>query len=294
MQKSLSFFGMIRFLATVLTTTVSVSACGESVTMRDNRASQRLLLLDSPPEIVIRTDGQTPRVAALLAEVSDDPAAGMGRRVEASSAALLYNTGWGRAFLSAPSGRALAIGDPPDQCPGIGVVAGGPETPRLQVVDAAISQCIQSLERARASDCGCRLLALDDTLLAPLEAFAHAPGVSARLFGLGGGAGTQQLVARESRELAADGSVRVLFSTVSGPIAAAALFADGRAVLEVAESGLVLEGARDLRGWRRGRLTERLLLRGPDGQRVIALIGFEPEDFAREGLALAQWPQDKG
>jgi hypothetical protein len=294
MQKLSLRTGSIRLLLVLLVPATVVGGCGDSLAGRNDPGSRRLLVLDAPPAIIVSAAGAGRREAALLAEIVDNPSGGTGRRVEASSAAFLYNTGWGRAFLAAPDGRALAMGDPPEQCPGIGVVAGGPETPHLRVAEAAIEQCLQSLDRAGATGCGCRLLALDDTLLAPLEAFAHAPGVGARLIGLGGGVGSQPLVARESREMAADGSVRVLFSTVAGPVAAAALFPDGRAVLEVAESGVVLEGARDLRGWRRGRLTERLLLEGPDGQRVIALIGFEPEDYAREGLALARWPRAKG
>ena len=294
MRKFAKKYGSIQYASMVCALALVAGGCADSPMQGDRVGSGRLLLLSAPPDITVGQDGPTRRDSALLSELDGQRSTGGGRWIEASSAALLYNTGWGRAFLAAPDGRALALGSPAAQCPGIGVVAGGPETPRSVVAEAALDQCLTSLDRAGSSGCGCRLLALDDTLLAPLDAFAHAPGVSARLVGLGGDAGRGPLVARESRDVAADGSVRVLFSSVEGPVAAAALFPDGRAVMELTDSGTVFEGERDLRGWRRGRLTERLLLRGPDGRRVIALIGFEPEDYAREGLALARWPRAKG
>ena len=294
MRKFIQKYGSTRYVSILIVLGMVTGGCADSPVARDRAATGRLLLLSAPPDISVGQDGPSRRDSAMLSELDGMQTAPNGRWIEASSAALLYNTGWGRAFLAAPDGRALAIGAPAQECPGIGVVAGGPETPRSVVAGAALEQCLTSLSRAGATNCGCRLLALDDTLLAPLEAFAHAPGVSARLVGLGGDAGRGPLVARESREIAADGSIRVLFSSVEGPVAAAALFPDGRAVMELTDSGAVFEGERDLRGWRRGRLTERLLLRSPDGRRVIALIGFEPEDYAREGLALARWPRAKG
>jgi hypothetical protein len=250
---------------------------------------QQLLVIDNPPRITATDAADTTRVGDAVTALVSRPSAPAGRRVEARAAALLYGTGWGRAYLAAPDARALALGDPPERCPGLGVVGGGPDTPPAAVAEAAMAQCLRSQSGPAARGCGCRLLALDDTLLAPLAAFNHSPGVGARIVGLRGGA-AGPLIAQELREITDDGSVRVLFSGAAGPVAAAALYPDGRAVMEIPGADLRLEGTREPRGWRRGRLTERLLLTDEDGRRVIALIGFEPEEFARDGLALSRWP----
>lgn len=285
------FFGQIRKLSISFVLAGVVAGCaGSPEVVR----ADRLLVLDAPPVITARDIETSARASDAALAYASGPVPRASRRIEPQAAAVLYNTDWGRAFLGAQAGRAIARGEPAERCPGLGVVAGTPETPTGAIVEIATTQCLRSLAAAGVTDCGCRVIAVNDTLLAPLTEFVHAPGIGARLIGLGSVSTAGPLVAREQRDLAADGSRRLLLGNASGPVATAALFPDGAAVLELEEGGIRLEGRRDLVGWRRGRLAERLLLRTPDGRRVIALIGFEPEDYVREGLTLARWPRAKG
>jgi hypothetical protein len=289
MENKTKEYGQKTYLSMVFVSILATGCTLAAPSVPISPGDQQLLVIDHPPRIAATDAGDTTRVVDAVTALVARPAAPAGRRVEARAAALLYGTGWGRAYLAAPHARALALGDPPERCPGLGVVAGGPGTAAAAVAEAAMAQCLRSQPGAAARGCGCRLLALDDALLAPLAAFAHSPGVGARIVGLREGA-AGPLVAQELREITADGGIRVLFSGAGGPVATAALYPDGRAVMEIPGAALRLEGTREPRGWRRGRLTERLLLTGEDGRRVIALIGFEPEEYARDGLALSRWP----
>lgn len=291
MEKIRQKRGYIRNVSIALALAAVVVAC---VHPRDDGTAQRfaggLFLPDSPPSIV-REPG-----AAGVPEPSGskvEPLGRNGRMIETQATPLLYRTAWGRRYLAATGSRAVAIGEPAARCPGLGVVAGPGRLP--DAGQTALARCMGSLEAAGAPDCGCRLIAADDTLLAPLDAFSHAEGVGARLIGLRAGmsrhAGGGPLTARESPEPGPGDSTFVRFDGPQGPVAEASLFDDGRAEMVLSGSGLRLEGRRDLRGWHRGRLTERLLLTDPEGRRVIALIGFEPDDWAREGPALASWPR---
>ena len=96
----------------------------------------------------------------------------------------------------------------------------------------------------------------------------------------------------EERSTADPSLTLVAFFDAAGPVAVAELSDAGAARLIMVESGAFFEGRREPRGWRRGRLTERLLLLGEDGARLIALIGFEPADIAAEGTRLGSWPRE--
>jgi hypothetical protein len=129
---------------------------------------------------------------------------------------------------------------------------------------------------------------MDRAVLAPPEALAYAPGVAGRL--LGDRRPLGPLVVEE-RAAETPGVDLVAFFDAGGLVALGALGTDGRARLTDLRDGATYEGWREPRGWRRGRLTERLLLNGPDHARLIALIGFEPADIVAEGQALAAWPK---
>lgn len=211
-------------------------------------------------------------------------------RVDAAQAPFLTRSPIGRRFLAAPAPRALAIGDPAETCPAAAVAAGPAGASRQAVAARALDACLANLEDAgRDPACGCRVVAVDDVLLAPPSAFVYAEGVGGRLVG-DGRFGGRPLIAEEVD--APDGrSVRIAFFDAAGPVAVGDLADDGRARLVMLDDGAVFTGRREPRGWRRGRVQERLLLQGADGARLIALIGFEPADVAAEGPALAVWPR---
>ena len=85
----------------------------------------------------------------------------------------------------------------------------------------------------------------------------------------------------------------VAFYDAAGLVALGVLGPDGEARLTDLRDGLSYDGWREPRGWRRGRLTERLLLVGAGDARLIALIGFEPADVVAECPALAAWPAER-
>lgn len=241
---------------------------------------QRLMLGEPAPSITVRTADPL-EVAAATARAGRVQGV---RSVEAAAAPFLYGSPLGRRFLSADGARALARGDPPARCPAVGLGFDPDARATGPAAAAALGACARRLRPG--SDCRCRLLAVNDTLLAEPEAFAYAPGVSGRLVGVGDG----RALAIEERATDDPSRTLVAFFGASGPVAVAELTEDGGARLIMVEDGAFFEGAREPRGWRRGRLTERLLLTGPDGRRLIALIGFEPADIAVEGAALAAWP----
>ena len=233
------------------------------------------------PAILVRSEAEA-GAAAIRAVEAAQRAASSPKRVEAAGAPFLYNAPVGARFLAAKGPRALARGEPPERCPA--AIAATGSSP-LGAARAAGAQCLRAL--ATTPDCRCRLLALDDVLLAEPGALAYAPGVSGRLVGLGQAARPLTI---EERPTDDPDRTLLAFYDAGGPVAVAELDAGGEARLILLANGALYEGARETWGWRRGRLTERLLLTGEDGRRLIALVGFEPADIAAEGSALAAWP----
>jgi len=253
-------------------------------------ARQRLLPLAPPPQIVAGSEaGLADALTAVRRLEAKRDAAAAAPRVEAVAEPFLYGSPLGRRFLALAPARALAIGDPPERCPaaGIGHEPGDGAAARRAAAGEALRRCLAAGDGRAA--CGCRLLALDDMLLAGPRAFTYAPGVGGRLVGDGaGGRGAPLTVS----ERATDDPARTLigFFDAAGPVAVGEVDDGGAARLVMLESGAAFQGARERRGWRRGRIMERLLLSDAAGRRLIALIGFEPADIVAEGAALAVWP----
>jgi hypothetical protein len=196
------------------------------------------------------------------------------RRRELSAYPFLHLSPLGRRFLAMAPPRALALGHPGETCP-VGVVAA---TPR-----GAVEECLAAT--AARPDCGCRIVAVDDVALVPSAELAYAPGVGGRLFGHDPALGP--LVVEE--RAATGASSLVAFRSAAGLVAVGELFDDGDATLVLAADGETLGGRREMLGWTRGRIKERLLLTGSGGRRLVALIGFEPDEFVARGPALASW-----
>ncbi len=253
-------------------------------------ALQRLLPLNPPPEITVRAEADMADALAAVRRVALRRGdAGAAPRVEAVAEPFLYGSPVGRRYLAMAPARALAIGDPPERCPAAGLGGDAETVAGAQAAAGqALRQCLAAV--GGRAGCGCRLMALDDMLLAGPLAFTYAPGVGGRLVGDGaGGRGAPLTVA----ERATDDPARTLigFFDAAGPVAVGEVDDGGGARLVLTPSGALFEGARERRGWRRGRIMERLLLSDADGRRIIALIGFEPADIAAEGAALAAWPR---
>ncbi len=275
-------------LAPILTVfailSVLMTACARPGGEREAGAFNRTLLARAEvPPILARSSTEADE-AAIRAAGAAGAAAASPARVEAAEAPFLYAAPVGRRFLATAGPRALARGEPPERCPAAAAASGASAA---EAARSAARQCLGALP-VGAAGCACRLLAVDDTLLAEPDAFVYAPGVGGRLVGLGQGA--RPLTVEERGTDDPDRTV-IAFFDAGGPVALAELDADGDARLVMLESGALFEGAREPRGWRRGRLLERLLLTGAGGKRLIALVGFEPADIAEEGPSLAAWPR---
>lgn len=259
---------------------------------------QQLVLPAAPPLIDAQDRADVER-AMRLAERYDRRALENQRRtrmVEAVQTPLLYEAPAGRRFLAAHGARALAIGDPPEICPAIGLAASEIPAPRGQTAAQALNGCLAMLEQSAASaECGCRLVALDDTLLADQAAFTYARGVAAQFIG-GAAAPKAMLIAEERPEEDGSGDVRIWFLDAIGPRAVARLSQAGRAELALlqGENGALTatrhyRGRWESEGFRRGRLAEKLYLTGEDGERLIALVGYSPAELAAREAELEIW-----
>lgn len=265
---------------------VAVSGCAGSIQSPAGGAA--LVAMAGAPVIVASDSDDIADARAAAARIAGSP--GRSRAVESAGAPFLHGSPHGRAWLAGAPPRALARGEPAPSCPAIGMAAGPEAVSAPDAAGRALGRCLDQLaSRGAPADCGCRLLALDGALVAPLSEFAYAQGVGARLIGGGAAAGGRPLVALERGD-SDPALTEVAFLDAGGVAAVAQLAEDGGARLLLLGDGEIYEGRREFRGWRRGRLTERLLLEGPGGDRLIALIGFEPADVAAEGPALGRWP----
>ncbi|MEM9726193.1 MAG: hypothetical protein AAF909_12135 [Pseudomonadota bacterium] len=229
----------------------------------------------------------------------------------------------GRAYLRSGPGRAVARGEPAESCPlfGVSLDASAPTV----AAEQALTSCLARRDVAEAS-CGCRLLAAENVLFAPAEAFSYARAVNAAAIPLDRDLRPRgpeaALIAEERfqpraeqasidataslgvavsglepsrREDLAAGARRLWLIGLAGPVAGLDLSADGEArltLLEGPRDGMRpvrrFEGKWRAEGFRRGRLAEHIALSGPDGDRLVLLIGYEPAELASERSRLLQ------
>jgi len=210
--------------------------------------------------------------ARIVRRASDDAI----RPTTADAVPLLHGSPEGRAFLALARPRALVLGEPPRRCPARSVATGADAA---AAAEAALERCFAALEAAGGADpgCGCAVAALDGTLLLPPEAFAYAPGVSARLIAPAAGLALH-LVADETA--GPDGGRRLVLGPGRFP-AEALIRPDGTAELRL--DGTLWTGRRDAEGLVRGRHRERLVLRRRgDGARAVLAVNWDPADWARD------------
>ena len=259
---------------------------------------QQLVLPAAPPVIAAQDETEVAR-AMRLAERFNRPALESQRRsrtIEAVQTPLLYEAPAGRRFLEAPGARALALGEPPEICPAIGLATSAQPAPRAESAERALTDCLAMLKKSGASaECGCRLVAIDDTLLAEQGAFAYARGVTAQFIGHGAEL-SAIYVAEERAEEDGSGDVRIWFLDALGPRAVARLTEAGEAELAMLqgangelEATRYFRGRWESEGFRRGRLAEKLYLEDEKGERLIALIGYSPAELAAREAELGDW-----
>ncbi len=237
----------------------------------------RMASAPGAPRISLRNPAET-SAAALSAERylrTSLPAARGLRFLEISSIPYLRRSPEGATFLSRAQPRALARGAPADRCPAAAASA-AEATTSAAAAESAIDQCLSQLS-ARGADtsCGCRILALDNALIAPRSDFIFAPGVSAFLIRSETG-DAQRLIAES--ELASEGAETVILRDAAETVAVLSLKGDVAALWLTSAPDMVWRGARELFGYRRGRLSERIVLTSNDGRMMRLLIGVENRD----------------
>lgn len=252
-----------------------------------SQGGQWLLRSPAPPKVVAQSRSDISEAAAAAADAQRNfranPRRG-ARWIDSARVGLLQGAPEGATFLAAPRARALARGEPAESCPAVSVATGGSPD---QTVRAALNRCFDALD-GRA-DCGCRLMAQGSQLLARERDFAYATGVNATLYGRDyNGA---PLIAEERALVETPGARRVWLLSPIGLTAMGLLAPDGRAALLFATNGERYDGVHRAEGLRRGRIARKLFLRGADGDRLTALIGFEPVELEERGGELRQWEE---
>ena len=247
---------------------------------------QRMVVLPRPPFIAAMQPEDLP-VALRVAENADS--ARLSKRVSArwvnvDALPFLTSTEPGKKFLAAAAPRALAQGIPPEICPVVTMASATPGTPRADVVRQALQSCLAKLGTT-PTGCGCRIVALDDLVTVPREDTAYATGTTARLRSIALGIDLF-LVAEET----ADGST--LLRDLRGPVAHMVRGENDNITLSFISTGRRFDGYRIPVGFRRGRIAERIYTTDAEGNRLILLIGFEPDELADGAGAWLAWPPE--
>lgn len=245
----------------------------------DARRDQPLTVVPRPPELVAEDPAEIARTVGEAAAI--DAALYRSRfgarRLRADSLAWLSGSPDGRAFLALAPPRAVARGEPAENCPAVGL-AGEGEPSRAAAARAALERCFADLPGGRG--CGCRIVAIDNLLTVPLSEMAYATGVAARLSVPERGIDAV-LVAEEEP----DGTV--LLRDLRGTVARLDRAGEGQVALVFVDGGARFEGRSERLGFRRGRLAERLFLESAEGARAVVLIGLSPAEIAAEADGLA-------
>jgi len=247
--------------------------------------------LSGPSEVDLTRMASAPGAPRLTAHSQSETAAAAGfamrylgerlpearglRLLEISAIPFLRRSPEGATFLRRPLPRALARGTPPQTCPAAAASSPTAANSALAAEDA-LTQCLDVLAlRGADASCGCRLLAVDNALVAPRRDFTFAPGVTAFLIRPGTGA-AERLIAES--ELTSAGGEMVVLRNAAGVVAALALKGDTAEMRLAATPEVIWRGARRMFGYRRGRLSERMVLTTADAQTIRLLIGVENRD----------------
>lgn len=237
----------------------------------------RMASAPGAPTIISRSPGDIAAATNLAARYLGGrlPEARGLRFLEISAIPYLRRSPEGAAFLNLKSPRALARGAPAEICPAAATSSAGAET-AIGAMEDALNQCLGQLSaRGANTSCGCRVMAVDNALVASRRDFVFAPGVSA--FMIRSGTGEAERLIAES-EPAPNGGESVVLRNASGAVAVLGL-KGGDAELRLRSAPTVIwRGPREFFGYRRGRLSERMVLTSDDGKIIRLLIGVENRD----------------
>lgn len=206
-----------------------------------------------------------------------------GKWIEAAQIGLLFGAPEGKAFLTAPAGRALVRGEPAESCPSLNVATAPTDD---QATEGAMRACLRQV--AARPDCGCRVIARADRLLAKRDEFQYAIGVSSHL--VDPSTGRQMRMTAEERIIEGRPGVRRLWMLgAAGPVGMLQVEQDGRAAFVFSGTGKRFDGSHVEDGFRRGRIARRAYLTAKDGKRLVVLVGFEESELKENSTTLLTW-----
>lgn len=250
-----------------------------------NAIRQRFFSVPRPAEVVANDYNELNEALlyARRAANADPKEQNGGKWIEAAQVGLLFGAPEGKAFLSAPAGRALVRGEPAKSCPALHVAAAATDD---QATEGAMRACMRQM--STRSECGCRVIARADRLLAKRDEFQYAIGVSSML--VDPSTGQKMQTTAEERVVEGRSGVRRLWMLgAGGPVGMLQVEPDGRAAFIFTKSGKRFDGSHREDGFRRGRIARRAYLTAKDGRRMVILVGFEDTELKDNAISLQSW-----
>lgn len=246
---------------------------------------QRFFSVPRPAEVIANdySDLTETLLYATRAAEADTKKQNGGKWIEAAQIGLLFGAPEGKAFLTAPAGRALVRGEPAESCPSLNVATAPTDA---QATEGALRACLRQVSARQ--DCGCRVIARADRLLAKRDEFQYAIGVSSHI--VDPTTGRQMRMTAEERIIEGRPGVRRLWMLgVAGPVGMLQVEQDGRAAFVFSSTGKRFDGTHLEDGFRRGRTARRAYLTAKDGQRLVVLVGFEESELKENSTTLLTW-----
>ena len=246
---------------------------------------QRFFSVPRPAEIVAENNSDLGEALLYAQRATDtDPKKQNGGKwIEAAQIGLLFGSPEGKAFLTAPAGRALVRGEPAESCPALHVATAPTDG---QATEGALRACLRDV--SSRSGCGCRVIARADRLLAKRDEFQYAIGVGSQIVDPTTGR-RLQMTAEERIIEGRPGIRRLWMLGAAGPVGMLQVEPDGRAAFVFTDSGKRYDGSHRADGFRRGRVARRAYLTAKDGKRMIVLVGYEDEELNENAGILQAW-----
>lgn len=247
-------------------------------------------LLASEPEKIIASDAAA--ITTLLPVVERQTPTRLNtfsdtRDISIEQLPLFTQTREGIEFLEMPPlARAFVQAVPAQTCPVRSIGAHTAKPADAAVV--ALNNCENALtQMSIASRCDCQLIATNNILLDELETFTYATGVSAVFVE----PNTQNTQSYIMEEVTQDSLDRVfVFYRLNNKVGTATLFADGTLTATLDQP---YTGKWYAEGYQRGHLVVRMFLKTAKNERLIALIGYEPDEFKNRLYEINQWIADE-
>lgn len=241
------------------------------------------MVMERPPEVSVTGAEDIESAHMLMERLSFDELRGRtgAKFHDASELPWISGSATGREFLALSEPRLLLRGDPPESCPTAFAEGGEPSQPIADLATEALERCIAKV----APGCGCSILAANSVLLVPLEEVSYATGAPARL--RVPSLGLEKMLVAE-----AAGNGREILRDLNHRVGEIEYGEDDRVSVRLDGIEGAFTGEARRVGFRRGRLAQRIYASNAEGDRLILLIGFGPNELSELAGAWLAWPSD--